>query len=108
MLCVVDDWVGSIIISVYDMVVLFDELVCCFFVLCYCLERLDLVQFFGLVVEFIVYYVDCGVLVVICDVLIEGGNWWGQVFEVAGFQDVYCVEFLFEGVYLVDVCYNMI
>jgi hypothetical protein len=105
---VADDRAGSIITSVYDMAAPLDEPVRRSFALRHRLERLDPAQPSGPVVEPIVYYVDRGAPAVIRDALIEGGNWWGQAFEAAGFQDAYRVELLPEGAHPADVRYNMI
>ncbi|WP_417733889.1 zinc-dependent metalloprotease, partial [Roseovarius sp.] len=45
---------------------------------------------------------------IIRDALIEGGNWWAEAFEAAGFEDAYRVEVLPEGAHPLDVRYNVI
>jgi hypothetical protein len=59
-------------------------------------------------VEPIVYYVDPGTPEPIRAALVEGGNWWNQAFEAAGFIDGFRVEVLPEGADPQDARYNMI
>lgn len=60
------------------------------------------------VVEPIVYYLDRGTPEPVASALIEGGNWWNQAFEAAGFKDAYRVEMAPEGMDLNDARYNVI
>lgn len=60
------------------------------------------------VVEPIVYYLDRGTPEPVASALIEGGNWWNQAFEAAGFIDAFRVELAPEGMDLMDVRYNVI
>ncbi|GAA0881192.1 zinc-dependent metalloprotease [Algoriphagus jejuensis] len=60
------------------------------------------------VVEPIVYYLDRGTPEPVASALIEGGNWWAQAFEAAGFKDAFRVELAPEGLDLMDVRYNVI
>ncbi|WP_419940318.1 zinc-dependent metalloprotease [Candidatus Palauibacter sp.] len=59
-------------------------------------------------VEPIVYYLDPGAPEPIRTALLEGGRWWNQAFEAAGFRDGFQVEMLPEGVSSHDVRYNVI
>ncbi|MEL6141630.1 MAG: zinc-dependent metalloprotease, partial [Bacteroidota bacterium] len=59
-------------------------------------------------VEPIVYYLDRGAPEPIRSALIEGGNWWNQAFEAAGYKDAFRVELLPEGADPLDVRYNVI
>ena len=59
-------------------------------------------------VEPIVYYVDRGAPEPIRSALIEGGNWWNEAFEAAGFIDAFRVEVLPGGADPQDVRYNMV
>jgi hypothetical protein len=72
------------------------------------LERVDPSAASGPVVEPIIYYVDRGAPELIQQALIEGGNWWAEAFEAAGFEDAYRVELLPEGVHPLDSRYNVI
>ncbi|WOJ97005.1 zinc-dependent metalloprotease [Congregibacter brevis] len=59
-------------------------------------------------IEPIVYYLDPGVPEPIKSALIEGGRWWNQAFEAAGFIDAFQVRELPAGVDAQDIRYNMI
>ncbi|UZD24021.1 zinc-dependent metalloprotease [Algoriphagus halophytocola] len=60
------------------------------------------------VVEPIIYYLDRGTPEPVASALIEGGNWWSQAFEAAGFKDAFRVELAPEGMDLMDIRYNVI
>lgn len=60
------------------------------------------------VVEPIVYYLDRGTPEPVASALIEGGNYWAQAFEAAGFKNAYRVELAPEGMDLMDVRYNVV
>jgi hypothetical protein len=59
-------------------------------------------------VEPIVYYIDRGAPPVILKALIEGGSWWNQAFEAAGFRNAFQVKELPEGADPMDIRYNMV
>ncbi len=59
-------------------------------------------------IEPIVYYLDRGTPEPVRSALIEGGAWWNEAFEEAGFIDALRVEVLPEGADPQDVRYNMI
>ena len=59
-------------------------------------------------VEPIIYYLDPGTPEPVRSALIEGGNWWNEAFEAAGFIDAFRVEVLPEGADPSDIRYNMI
>jgi len=59
-------------------------------------------------VEPIVYYIDRGAPPLIRKALIEGGSWWGQAFEAAGFKNAFIVKELPEGADPMDIRYNMV
>ena len=56
----------------------------------------------------IVYYIDAGCPEPIKSALMEGGAWWNQAFEAAGYKDAFQVKELPEGADPMDVRYNMI
>jgi len=103
-----DQRAGSITRTVYDMAAPLDMPVRQDLALRHRLDRVDPSAQSGPVVEPIVYYVDRGAPDVIRDALIEGGNWWAEAFEAAGFENAYRVELLPEGVHPLDVRYNVI
>jgi len=59
-------------------------------------------------VEPIIYYVDSGCPEPVKSALIEGGRWWNQAFEAAGYKDAFQVKELPAGAHPLDVRYNMI
>jgi hypothetical protein len=59
-------------------------------------------------VEPIVYYIDRGAPPLIRKALIEGGSWWDQAFEAAGFRNAFIVKELPEGADPMDIRYNMV
>jgi hypothetical protein len=59
-------------------------------------------------VEPIVYYIDRGAPPIIRKALIEGGSWWNQAFEAAGFKNAFQVRELPEGADPMDIRYNMV
>ena len=59
-------------------------------------------------VEPIVYYIDNGTPEPVKSALIEGGSWWNQAFESAGYKDAFRIEILPEDADPMDVRYNLI
>ncbi len=59
-------------------------------------------------VEPIVYYVDPGAPEPVRSALLEGGRWWNEAFEAAGFRDAFQVEMLPDTADPQDVRYNTI
>lgn len=59
-------------------------------------------------VEPIVYYLDPGIPEPYRSAFIEGGLWWNEVFEAAGFRDAFRIEPLPEGVDPMDARYSVI
>ncbi|MCH6199545.1 zinc-dependent metalloprotease [Aquiflexum sp. LQ15W] len=72
------------------------------------LEKKDPTAAVSEVVEPIVYYLDRGTPEPVRSALLEGGNWWAQAYEAAGFKNAYRVELMPEGTDLMDVRYNVI
>jgi len=58
--------------------------------------------------EPIIYYIDPGCPEPIKSALMEGGKWWNQAFEAAGFKNAFDVRELPAGAHPLDVRYNMI
>lgn len=56
----------------------------------------------------IVYYIDNGAPPLIRKALVEGGSWWNQAFEAAGFTNAFIVKELPEGADPMDIRYNMV
>ncbi len=59
-------------------------------------------------VEPIVYYMDPGIPEPYRSNFIEGGMWWNEIFEAAGFRNAFQIRDLPEGADPMDVRYNMI
>jgi Met-zincin/Domain of unknown function (DUF5117) len=59
-------------------------------------------------VEPIVYYLDRGAPEPIRSALLEGGRWWSQAFEAAGYHNAFRFELMPEGADLMDVRYNVV
>lgn len=59
-------------------------------------------------VEPIVYYIDRGAPEPIKSALLEGGSWWNQAFEAAGYKDAFQIKVLPEGVDPLDIRYNVV
>ncbi|MBD3617054.1 MAG: zinc-dependent metalloprotease [Gracilimonas sp.] len=59
-------------------------------------------------VEPIVYYLDNGTPEPVRSALLEGGRWWNQAFEAAGYKDAFIVKVLPEDAHPLDVRYNVI
>ncbi|MGI4751732.1 MAG: zinc-dependent metalloprotease [Janthinobacterium lividum] len=59
-------------------------------------------------VEPIVYYIDRGAPPLIKKALIEGGSWWNQAFEAAGYKNAFQVKELPEGADPMDMRYNVV
>jgi len=56
----------------------------------------------------IIYYLDRGTPEPVRTALLEGGRWWNQAFEAAGFRNAFRVEMLPDGADPMDIRYNMI
>ncbi|WP_240633795.1 zinc-dependent metalloprotease [Caulobacter flavus] len=56
----------------------------------------------------IIFYVDRGAPEPVRGALVEGGRWWNQAFEAAGYVDAFRVEPLPEGVDPMDARYNVV
>ena len=59
-------------------------------------------------VEPIVYYIDRGAPPIILKALVEGGSWWNQAFEAAGYKNAFQVKVLPEGADPMDIRYNVV
>ena len=59
-------------------------------------------------VEPIVYYLDNGTPEPVRSALLEGGKWWNQAFEAAGYKDAFQLKILPDDADPMDVRYNVI
>ncbi len=58
--------------------------------------------------EPLIYYIDRGCPEPVKSALMEGGRWWNQAFEAAGYSNAFQVKELPDGAHPLDVRYNMI
>lgn len=105
---VADPRVGSFGITFYDYATPIDEPLAVNWISRHRLEKRNPNAQMSEPVEPIVYYLDRGTPEPVRSALIEGGNWWNQAFEAAGFIDGFRVELLPEGADPQDIRYNMI
>jgi hypothetical protein len=59
-------------------------------------------------IEPIIYYLDRGTPEPVRSALLDGGRWWNQAFEAAGYKDAFQMKLLPEGADPLDVRYNMV
>ena len=59
-------------------------------------------------VEPIIYYLDRGTPEPVRSALLDGGRWWNQAFEAAGYKDAFQFKILPEGADMLDVRYNVV
>lgn len=59
-------------------------------------------------VEPIIFYLDNGTPEPIRTALLEGGRWWNEAFEAAGYIDAFRVEMLPDDAHPLDIRYNVI
>lgn len=72
------------------------------------LEKKDPTAATSEAVKPIIYYVDRGAPDLIKKALIEGGSWWNQAFEAAGYKNAFQVKELPEGADAMDIRYNVV
>jgi hypothetical protein len=72
------------------------------------LEKVDPSAAVSDAVEPIIYYLDPGTPEPVRSALIEGGRWWNQAFEAAGYRNAFRVEVLPDTADPMDVRYNVI
>lgn len=58
--------------------------------------------------EPIIYYLDRGTPEPVRSALLEGGRWWDQAFEAAGYKNAFQFKILPEGADMLDVRYNVV
>ena len=58
--------------------------------------------------EPIIYYLDSGTPEPVRSALLDGGRWWNEGFEAAGYKDAFQMKMLPEGADPLDVRYNMV
>ncbi len=78
------------------------------FILRHRLEKVNPFAAKSKAVEPIIYYIDRGCPEPVKSALIEGGSWWNQAFEAAGYIDAFQIKELPKDAHPLDVRYNMI
>lgn len=58
--------------------------------------------------EPIIYYLDRGTPEPVRSALLDGGRWWNQAFEAAGYKNAFQFKILPEGADMLDVRYNVV
>lgn len=58
--------------------------------------------------EPIIYYLDRGTPEPVRSALLDGGRWWNQAFEAAGYKNAFQFKMLPEGADMLDVRYNVV
>ena len=58
--------------------------------------------------EPIIYYLDRGTPEPVRSALLDGGRWWNEAFEAAGYKDAFQMKMLPEGADPLDIRYNMV
>jgi hypothetical protein len=56
----------------------------------------------------IIYYLDRGTPEPVRSALLDGGRWWNQAFEAAGYKNAFQFKMLPEGADMLDVRYNVV
>lgn len=95
-------------ISYYDFSSPFSEQIEQMFISRHRLEKKDPTATISDPVKPIVYYLDNGTPEPIRSALLEGGRWWNQAFEAAGYRNAFIVKVLPDDADPMDIRYNMI
>lgn len=95
-------------ISYYDFSSPFSEQIEQMFISRHRLEKKDPTAAISDPVKPIVYYLDNGTPEPIRSALLEGGRWWNQAFEAAGYRNAFIVKVLPDDADPMDIRYNMI
>lgn len=72
------------------------------------LEKKDPTAEFSEAVEPIIFYLDNGTPEPIRTALLDGGRWWNQAFEAAGYIDAFQIKMLPDDAHPLDIRYNVI
>lgn len=72
------------------------------------LQKKDLTSMISEAVKPIIYYMDPGAPEPIRSALMEGGAWWNQAYEAAGYKDAFQVKLLPADADPMDIRYNLI
>ena len=72
------------------------------------LEKVNLNAEVSVAKEPIIYYLDRGTPEPVRSALLDGGRWWNEAFEAAGYKDAFQMKMLPIGADPLDVRYNMV
>ena len=72
------------------------------------LEKVNLNAEVSVAKEPIIYYLDRGTPEPVRSALLDGGRWWNEAFEAAGYKDAFQMKMLPVGADPLDVRYNMV
>jgi hypothetical protein len=99
---------GYIPISFFDFSTPVSEPIEKFYAIRHRLQKKDPAASMSEPVKPIVYYLDNGTPEPIRTALLEGGRWWNQAFEAAGYKDAFQVKILPDSADPMDIRYNMV
>ncbi len=99
---------GFIPVSFFDYSTPVSEPIVKRFIMRHRLQKKDPSAAMSEAVEPIVYYLDNGTPEPIRSALLEGGQWWNQAFEAAGYKDAFQIKILPDDADPMDVRYNVI
>ncbi len=99
---------GAIGFSFYDYTTPVSESTLQQYIIRHRLEKKDPTAAISEAVEPIIYYLDNGTPEPVRSALLEGGRWWNQAFEAAGYKDAFQVKILPADADPLDVRYNVI
>tara|TARA_B100000767_G_scaffold265223_2_gene281051 strand:- start:7724 stop:10195 length:2472 start_codon:yes stop_codon:yes gene_type:complete len=99
---------GAIPFSFYDYSTPVEESTKQIYTLRHRLEKINSSASSSKAKEPIVYYLDNGTPEPVRSALLEGGSWWNQAFEAAGYEDAFQIKMLPDDVDPLDVRYNVI
>ena len=99
---------GAISISYLDYATPVDAPIKKRFIIRHRLEKKDVNAEMSEPIEPIIYYLDRGTPEPVKLALLEGGNWWNEAFESAGYKNAFRIKILPEGADPLDVRYNVV
>jgi hypothetical protein len=99
---------GCLDISFFDFSTPVTEPIEKFYIIRHRLQKKDPAAAMSEAVKPIIYYLDNGTPEPIRSALLEGGRWWNQAFEAAGYRDAFQVRVLPDTADPMDIRYNMI
>ena len=99
---------GAIGFSYLDYATPIEEFIKKQFVIRHRLEKKDPNAVISEAKEPIIYYLDRGAPEPVKSALLEGGSWWNEAFEAAGYKNAFQFKVLPEGIDPLDIRYNVV